>query len=332
MRSGKKFLFGFLGLCLISAGTFFFIRANRSGRERIAQRKTELAAPTPTEIIPTAVISVTETPVPTLTPTMVPTESPTELPALSAEDWREWPVLPESVSPELKALYFEGIEAGNDPARFSKVGDSNTVMPSFLGCYDNETSYDLGPYTELTEVIEHFQWSFSRNTRAAKNGATAYDMDVYNWYTDDICWPYESALSCEYRLFTPSIAFIGFGTNDALMDPELYEEHLRSLVAKTLERKIVPILLTKADDIEGDGSFNQITAQIALEFNVPLCNLWRAMSALPNQGLKEGDVHPTSSETSLCNYAGDDLEKYGWSVRNLTALRALDRVWRLLNA
>ncbi len=261
---------------------------------------------------------------------MLPTEVPA---ALNPADWQNWPELPESVSPELKALYFEGIAEGNDPARFSKVGDSNTVMPSFLGCFDSGkgTGYDLGPYEDLQEVIDQFQWSFSRNSRAAKNGATAYDMDVYHWYTDDVCWPYESALSCEYRLFTPSIAFIGFGTNDALLDIELYEEHLRSLVQKTLDRKIVPILLTKADNLEGDGSFNEATAKIAAEFNVPLWNLWRAMSVLPNNGLKDGDVHPTSSEVSLCNFAGSDLENYGWTVRNLSALKALDRVWRLLN-
>ena len=266
---------------------------------------------------------------PTETAIVLPSPESAEYP----EDWRDWPELPERIMPEIKALYFEGIEEGNDPSRFSKVGDSNTVMPSFLGCYDSGkgVGYELGPYEHLQEVIDQFQWSFSRYTRAAKNGATAYDMDVYHWYDDDICWPYESALSCEYRLFTPSIAFIGFGTNDALLGIDLYEEHLRSLVEKTLSRKIVPILFTKADDLEGDGSFNAVTAGIAAEYNVPLWNLWKAMSQLPNNGLRPGDVHPTSNDISLCNFAGTDPENYGWTVRNLSALKALDRVWRLLN-
>ncbi len=316
-------------------GAAVLIAVSNQRRAEVRVRMTEIAAATETASVPTSTPTAEPTSVPTETPTEVPTEAiPTEAPAvLDPADWQNWPELPESISPELKAMYFEGIAEGNDPARFSKVGDSNTVMPSFLGCFDSGegTGYDLGPYTELKEVIEQFQWSFSRNSRAAKNGATAYDMDVYHWYTDDVCWPYESALSCEYRLFTPSIAFIGFGTNDALLDIELYEEHLRSLVQKTLDRKIVPILLTKADDLEGDGSFNEVTAKIAAEFNVPLWNLWKAMAALPNNGLKDGDVHPTSSDVSLCNFAGSDLENYGWTVRNLSALKALDRVWRLLN-
>ena len=286
----------------------------------------------------------TNTPVPTETPvstdTAVPTEIPTELPTaepavtlLDPADWQNWPELPEGIDPEIKAMYREGLEEGNNPERFSKIGDSNTMMPSFFGCYDSgvDTGYVLGPYAYLQEAIDQFQWSFSRNSRAARNGATAMDMDVYHWYEDDICWPYESALSCEYRLFTPSIAFIGFGTNDALLGIEIYEEHLRSLVEKTLSRKIVPILYSKADNLEGDGSFNEAAARIANEYRVPFWNLWKPMSALPNNGLREGDVHPTASSVNLCNFSNDDLQTYGWTVRNLSALKALDRVWRLLN-
>ncbi len=309
---------------------------NRGKQNEIRSRMTESAAET-ASAVPT--VTPTEAILPTATaePTAVPTEIPTPEPSPTAQpdpaDWQQWPELPEFIAPEIKAMYFEGITEGNDPNRFSKVGDSNTVMPSFLGCFDSgkDTGYALGSYEYLQETIDRFQWSFSRYSRAAKNGATAYEMDIYHWYDDDICWPYESALNCEYRLYTPSIAFIGFGTNDALLGIEMYEEHLRSLVEKTLTRKIVPILFTKADDLEGDGSFNRVTAKIAQEFRVPLWNLWAPMSKLPNNGLREGDVHPTFSDTSLCNFAGDDLEHYGWTVRNLSALKALDRVWRLLN-
>ena len=83
--------------------------------------------------------------------------------------------------------------------------------------------------------------------------------------------------------------------------------------------------------VAGSTAAHNITAKIAAEFNVPLWNLWKPMSQLPNNGLRQGDVHPTFNDVSLCNFAGDDLENYGWTVRNLSALKALDRVWRLLN-
>lgn len=334
---GKKLWIGLVFVLVMICGFTLFM-LNRRSRAMMHQRMTEIAEST-LAAIPTETPVPTDTLIPTDIPVLIeiPTETSVPGPALpSISDpgsWQNWPELPEAVFPEIKALYFEGIAEGNDPDRFSKVGDSNTMMPSFFGCFDSgvDTGYVLGDYAYLQEAIDHFQWSFSRNSRAAKNGATAYDMDVYHWYEDDVCWPYESALSCEYRLFTPSIAFIGFGTNDALLDIERYEEHLRSLVEKTLSRKIVPILYSKVDDLEGDGSFNEAAARIANEYHVPFWNLWRPMSALPNNGLREGDVHPTASDINLCNFANGDLDRYGWTVRNLSALKALDRVWRLLN-
>lgn len=333
----KTGLLFFLSALLI-AGIVFLVIANRNSREEIHLRLTEIVEET-LSAIPTETTVLTNTPVPTETPviqvssTMQPTPEPTVIQLPDPKNWQNWPELPETIDPDIKAMYQEGISEGNDPKRFSKIGDSNTMMPSFFGCFDSgeDTGYILGSYAWLQEAINNFQWSFSRNSRAARNGATAMDMDVYHWYEDDVCWPYESALSCEYRLFTPSIAFIGFGTNDALLSLENYEDHLRSLVEKTLSRKIVPILYSKADNLEGDGSFNQAAARIANEFHVPFWNLWKPMSALPNNGLREGDVHPTANNVNLCNFSNDDLTQYGWTVRNLSALKALDRVWRLLN-
>lgn len=276
-------------------------------------------------------VKITAIPSATLMP-ILPEAVPSEVPVLDPADWKNWPVLPETVSQKMIDLYRTGIEKGNDPTAFSKVGDSNSVLPSFLACFDyGELGYSIGEYTSLEETIKQFQWSFSRDTRAAKIGCTALDLDTYHWYEDDICWPYESATTCEYRLWTPSIAFIALGTNDAYMGIDIFESHMRSLIQKTLDRYIVPILVTKADNLEGNDSFNGVIARLAAEYEVPLWNLWRAMNPLPNHGLMDQDVHPTFNEKSLCDFSGDDLQKYGWTVRNLTGLQALDRVWRLVN-
>lgn len=336
----RKIIIVCIAVVILLGGGLLLVSLNQKSRKEMHLRMTEISLET-LAALPTDTPVPTETPMPVPTDTAVPAEipalkliaEPTQVPMRDPADWKNWPELPDSVAPEIKTLYVEGIAEGNDPNRFSKIGDSNTMMPSFFGCFDSgaDFGYVLGPYAYLQETIDHFQWSFSRNSRAAKNGATAYDMDVYHWYDDDVCWPYESALSCEYRLFTPSIAFIGFGTNDALYDISRYEEHLRSLVEKTLSRKIVPILYSKVDDLEGDGSFNEACARIAIEYHVPFWNLWKPMSTLPNNGLREGDVHPTANDVNLCNFSGNDLNQYGWTVRNLSALQALDRVWRLLN-
>lgn len=298
----------------------------------------------PEVALATETIATTETiapvaPLPTDTPqpappTETPVPSATPEPTLSAADWRDFPIIPTVVSPKLKELYRAGLEAGNNPNRFSKVGDSNSVAPTFFSCFDfGDLGYVIGPYSELEATIKQFQWSFSRQSRATENGKTAYDLDTYHWYLDDICWPYESATTCEYRLWQPSIAFIALGTNDTFMKVADFDKHMRSLVEKTMERfSVVPILVTKADNLDPDGAFNHVIAQIALDYDLPLWNLWRAMQPLPNHGLQEDQVHPTAGSVSLCDFSGDDLKKYGWTMRNLTGLQTLDSVYRLLNA
>lgn len=308
-------------------------RHERALLTRIANEQTQsatagMAAATHTAFESEVSVTETETPPPVvvLQPTM------TLIPPLNPEDWQRWPILPDRISPEMLAVYQGGKENGNRGNAFSKVGDSNSMMPSFLSCFDyGEVGYTIGEYTALEETISHFQRSFSRNSRAAANGITAMGLDTYHWYEDDVCWPYESATSCEYRLWQPSIAFIALGTNDAFMPIADFEKHLRSLVQKSLDRFVVPILVTKADNIEEDGSFNRVIAQVAADFQVPLLNLWRAMESLPGHGLRENDVHPTFNVQELCDFSGDDLSRFGWTVRNLTSLQALDRVWRLLN-
>lgn len=331
----------FLPILTISAGTVLFLLAftlifckNRPKNPIAAQTIPERG-----ETLPVIAAAVSLTPtaseVPSATPTALPTQTPfpTPAPTLSAAEWRSWPILPGSISPEMKAVYLASIEIGNNPEAFSKVGDSNSMMPSFLSCFDyGDKGFTIGPYTDLLETIDHFRRSFSRESRATANGITAMGLDTYHWYEDEICWPYESATSCEYRLWKPTIAFIALGTNDAFNKPEDFDRHLRSLVQKSLDRFVVPILVFKADDVEGNGSFNQMIAQIALDFHVPVWNLWLALQPLPGHGLRENDVHPTFSNESLCDFSGNDLKQYGWTVRNLTGLQALDRVWRLLNA
>lgn len=309
--------------------TFTFISSRNRPQDPISAQTLPITT-TPSPIAALTEILPTQTMAPAIEPTAPAQPTATAVPL--ASEWREWPIVPESISPLIVAVYRAAVEQGSDPNKFSKVGDSNSMLPSFLSCFDfGELGYTIGDYTDLQETIDHFRWSFSRESRATANGITAMGLDTYHWYEDEICWPYESATSCEYRLWKPVIAFIALGTNDAFNKPEDFDKHLRSLVQKSLDRFVVPILVFKADNIEGDGSFNQIIAQIAIDFQVPVWNLWRAMQPLPGHGLRENDVHPTFSNESLCDFSGNDLKTYGWTVRNLTGLQALDRVWRLLN-
>ena len=86
---------------------------------------------------------------------------------------------------------------------------------------------------------------------------------------------------------------------------------------------MLPILATKADNLEGDNSINQTIVRLAGEYEIPLWNFWLAVQPLPNHGLQKDGFHLTLAGPYL-----DDVThmKAAWPWRNLTALQALNAV------
>jgi hypothetical protein len=114
------------------------------------------------------------------------------------------------------------------------------------------------------------------------------------------------------------------GTNDAV-NPKTFEGHMRKIIDYTLAQGTLPILGTKADNIEGDHSINQTIARLAFEYDLPLWNYWLAVQDLPGHGLQEDGSHLT--------YAGPFFNdpavlKRAWPVRNLNALQILNETMK----
>ena len=267
-----------------------------------------------------------------LLPTRAPTSwgSTTSTPGPTAEVLEDQtsiadiPILP-SVSDGVRDLYERGLRLGNDPTAFSKVGDCGSSPSWFLGVFDEEPSfYRLGDYTHLGEVIDHFQGSFGRISLAARSGFNASSVFSPLWSDPEICKPGEGPLECEYRLHQPSFAFIMLGTNDRWHQAE-FEERLTEILEYTIERGIVPILATKPDNLEGDGSINATIVRVAAAYDMPLWNEWGALQGLPDRGLQEDGAHLTWEPNW---FDSPVVMRSGWPVRNLTALQSLDVVWR----
>ena len=91
---------------------------------------------------------------------------------------------------------------------------------------------------------------------------------------------------------------------------------------------MVPILATKGDNPEGDHSINAEIAKIAVDYDIPLWNLWAALQPLPNQGHETvlNDGFHLSFSRNFFDKPKNMLS--GWPWRNLTALQALDSVRR----
>ncbi len=265
---------------------------------------------------------------PVLPPAITPTAmvSPTITPISPEYAWQSRSVVP-TISAQMIDLYRQGIELGNNPKAFSKIGDGGVASAWFLTSFDFGSKlyfYNLGYYNNLGSVIQQFAGSFRRQSMAAgRSFNTAMILDPAEARLA-ICAPEETPLDCELRLNTPVFAFVSLGTNQ-VRSPEEFEAGMRMIIQKLLDKKVVPILATKGDNLEGDHRINAIIVLLADEYNVPLWNFWLALQSLPGHGLQVDNEHLTYSWN---DFSDPTIMQFAWPWRNLTALQALDAVWR----
>jgi hypothetical protein len=240
----------------------------------------------------------------------------------SSSNWKELPVIP-TVSATARAIYAQGLQMGNNPAAFSKVGDCQSIPHYFMGPFDSGLYSLAEDQMHLQATIDHFAGSFERAGLAVSPGFDAIYVLDPQWANPSVCAEGESPLACEVRVHNPSIAIVSL--EEWWGKPVLeYEAKLREIVEHLISQGVVPILATKADNLEGNHAINATIAYIAEQYNVPLWNFWLAVQDLPNHGMKDG-FHITFARPFF-DQPGN--MQYGWPVRNLTALQALDAVWR----
>ncbi len=271
-------------------------------------------APLPTQAGPGASPSKTVSPPPASSPT-----------PLAPGAWKQMPVIPASISPEMVKVFLHGLELGNNPRAFSKVGDCGSTPAWFLGDFDRGPRfYNLGDHADLEAVIQEFQGSYSRTSLAARAGFNTSAVFTPLWADRKSCTSGETPLACEYRIQRPAFSFITLGTND-IWHPDAFEPQMRKIIEFSLENGVIPILSTKADQAGKDDQINEKLAQLAAEYRLPLWNFWLAAQALPDGGLQEDGSHLTWGPN---RFNDPQVMQKAWPVRNLTALQVLDAVWR----
>lgn len=256
----------------------------------------------------------------------------TTLTTTTPDFWMNLPVVPTGISERVREIYQRGLVMGNNPNAFSKVGDCHSTNPYFLADYDlGQNVYDLGDYAYLQPTIDYFEGSFSRTSLAAKNGLSTAGVLAVLWSDWKQCSRNETPLDCEFRLHRPSFAIISLGTNEAYnvkLDPSTFEPRLRRIIEHSIDQGVVPILSTKADNDEGDHFINYVTARLAMEYELPLWNFWRAVQELPQHGMRSADHLTFAPTKSYTDFSRPEYLTYGMQVRNLTALQVLDMTRR----
>jgi hypothetical protein len=109
---------------------------------------------------------------------------------------------------------------------------------------------------------------------------------------------------------------------------EDYEKYMRQVLDYIIAEGAVPVLATKADNLEGGYAINQVIARLANEYDIPLWNFWAVVQPLPNQGLRDDNFHLTFDENK---FDDPDVMTRAWPWRNLTALQTLDSFYRAVN-
>jgi hypothetical protein len=255
-----------------------------------------------------------------------PTMTFTPKPPLEEGAWMQMPAVPAGISDSMRAVYERGLALGNDPNRFSVIGDCQNVSSYFLAVFDKPGEFSLGEdYAYLQPTIDHYQDSFSRQSLAVKGGFNVAAILSPLRADPESCNHNESPLDCELRTWRPSVVFVSMETWWSEKPAEVYDKHMRQVIERILEAGAVPIIATKADNLEGDHSINATIAQIAYDYEIPLWNFWAAVQPLPNHGLSDDNFHLTFAR----NFFDDPVRmKSAWPWRNLTALQTLDVIHR----
>lgn len=241
----------------------------------------------------------------------------------------KYPTIPINMG-RARAIFEQGQRQNLDPHIVSKIGDcisDNRYFLSPFGWHD----YNLDSYSQLQGVIDHFVASLAYDSHAAYDGLVTTAVLDPVFANPLACLPGESPLRCEYRVHRPSVAIIMFGAQDLLFtDPEQFEHSLRQIVHESIQAGVIPILSTFPGNLQRWDQtiqYNQIVVQVALDYDIPLMNLWRALESLPNHGLDSDGRHLSPPLTSSGDFTTANLQR-GYPLRNLVTLEALDAVWR----
>jgi len=196
---------------------------------------------------------------------------------------------------------------GKDPTLFTVVGDCNSESTAYLGrlAAGTFTLPDGAEY--LRPTVERFAASFSRYSLATHGSFGAEAMFDSTWTDPSLCGD-DGPLGCELKLSRASIAFIALGTGDQYTWQD-FEKNYRAVVEYTLAADVLPVLVTKADDLEThskapSGYVNGIIRKLGVEYGVPVLDFWAATRSLPGYGLRnEGNdnfhMTPAGSDTRI---------------------------------
>lgn len=227
------------------------------------------------------------------------------------------------IGDNVRNIFQAGLKKGDNRHAFSKIGDCDTEMHTYLRGFD-WGPYDLGEYGYLQEVIPYFSGSFARESIAGKGGFVVASVLDPLWADPSVCKLGETPLACEYRLNKPSFAIILLRTYPWGEDwRKTYYRDMERVVQYSIEQGVVPVIST-VPHMEGGGAdqINEELRWLAAAYQVPLWDLWVTTETLPQKGVDEYSHLTLPPGAATTTFTEENL-RYGMTRRNLESLELL---------
>ncbi len=249
---------------------------------------------------------------------------------------------PDSVRTALRRIYDNGAAQGKRANVFAIIGDNLAVQSGYLRPLADSDRDNSG--SGLQGVIDWYRGvdlgegrnSFDRRSTAANQNWRARDLLDPNNSDPNICNNGETPIECELRLIQPAVAIISVGHNDAFAtDPAEFGGYMEQIIQIVLNNGVIPIVSTVQPYPPDAARINAINTQIIEAVRqvenrnnttVPLYNLWRAYTELPDNGLQGDNVTPTVADGGPDNLNDNPASRFGINARNrhvMTILNAL---------
>ena len=221
--------------------------------------------------------------------------------------------------------------ASRDEAVFAKVGDSITVSAGFLRCFAG-SSVDLGG-RPLAAALDHFRSGDAAGTSPFARESLAAGV---GWHAGRVLTGTPPPLAQETAAIDPAFALVMFGTNDiGIVSLDQYAGNLLDIADRLLDAGIVPVMSTfppRGDDpaVNREVPFwNLAVRAVAEARQVPLVDLHRVLSAIPDFGLGSDGIHLSTFGGGACALSAEALQD-GSNARNSVSAEALARLHAVL--
>lgn len=237
----------------------------------------------------------------------------------------------------VRALRAMGAARGMRPDVVAKIGDSITESASFLSDIGHGW-HELGAHGYLQPTVTYFSRTRFADGTNSLNRASSCAMGgwvaAYALAMDPM-----SALRNEMDYTRPAYAIVMYGTNDLdRIAPEEFTRDMTRILDIVESYGSVPVMSTIPDRLDRAEAgarvpaFNEAIRAMAASRHLPLMEFWRSLQDLPRKGIDPDGIHPSayvSNGNVACGVLTPDGLRFGYNMRNLVALFALDRLRNL---